>query len=689
MNLFASCRTLLPSAFLLIVGCAPAPPIDLDPFDDSRHHWYDVRDEKRLIDPLTDQLRLSDDDIRGIAENILLYQNPNGGWPKNYDMQAVLTAEQRAAVMAGADDATSTIDNGATHSHVAYLAQAFLQTGEPRFRSGAERGIDYLLAAQGHRGGWPQYFPDSSGYRQYITYNDGAMIGVMRVLRDIVQEKEAYGFLDARRRARAASAFRRGTECILQTQIVQDGTPTGWGQQHDDVTLAPRWARTFEPAAVTSMESGEVVEFLMSLSNPSERIIRSVESAIAWLRRSELKGIRFEAVKAPKTEYQYHTTESDRVVVQDPDAPVIWSRFYEIGTNTPLFCNRDGKVVYTLAEVERERRTGYAWYTYEPAQTLERYEKWKERLDRRRPARQPKAHDLSRSDNYLMASEGGMSVSGSKKDSLVHSIEQDRLKAEEWLRSSPSSYLATIHRVDFGERTTLTVGRSPECDVVIDDPAISARHVAVTVVADSFLVESIDPGAHFGAGGTKQRAVLPASSISIDRFAIRLSHQRFPALIVFDTKSPGYSAFKGMLHFPIDLSYRFVLSLTPDPTPDTVIIQSTRGNLRRALRMGWFEFSVRDTLCRLEVSRLLEPGVGEDSYSVFFRDRTCGTESYGMGRYVDAESLSDGRFVLDFNQAYNPACAYSPHYNCPIPPEGNSLPVEIRAGEMDGAYGKH
>lgn len=659
-------RSIPPAALVLAVHCAPTPPIDLKPFDDSRHHWYDVRDEKRLIDPLTDQQRLSDDDVRGIAENILLYQNPNGGWPKNYDMQAVLTAEQRSAVVAGADDASSTIDNGATHSHIAFLAQAFTITAEERCRVGAERGIDYLLAAQNPRGGWPQYFPDSSGYRRYITYNDGAMIGVMRVLRDIVQEKEPYAFVDVRRRARAASAFRRGIECILLTQIVQDGIPTGWCQQHDDVTLAPRWARTFEPAAVTSMESGEVVEFLMSLSNPPDKVVRSVESAISWLRRSELKGIRFEAVKAPKAEYQYHTTESDRVVVQDPSAPVIWSRFYEIGTNTPLFCNRDGKVVYSLAEVERERRTGYAWYTYEPAQTLERYEQWKGRLERRRS-----------------------SVSGSKKDSLVHSIEQGRHKSEEWLQSSPSSYLATIHRVDFGERTTLTVGRSPECDVVINDPAFSPRHLKVTVVADSFLVESIDPQATFQAGGIKQKAMLLASSIMIDRFAIRLSHQRFPALIVFDTKSPGYSAFKGMIHFPVDLSYRFVLPLTPDPTPDTVIIQSTRGNLRRALRVGWFEFSVRDTSCRLEVSRLLEPGVGEDSYSVFFRDRTCGNESYGMGRYVDAEPLPNGTFVLDFNRAYNPACAYSPHYNCPIPPEGNSLPVEIRAGEMDGAYGVH
>lgn len=275
-------------------------------------------------------------------------------------------------------------------------------------------------------------------------------------------------------------------------------------------------------------------------------------------------------------------------------------------------------------------------------------------------------------------------------DSLIRAIEHDRRKTEEWLKSSPSSYLATIHRVDFGDRMTLTVGRSPECNVQIDDPAVQPLHLRVTVVADSFLVEALDPLATFGVGGQQQRrAVLPASSITIDRFAIRLSHQRFPALIVFDTKSPRYAEYKGLKYFPVDLSYRFVLPLTPNTSRDTVIIHSTRGNLRRAIRVGWFEFTVRDTACRLEVSRLLEPGVGEDSYSVFFRDRTSGKGSYGMGRYVEAETLPDGRFVLDFNQAYNPACAFSLHYNCPIPPDGNSLPVEIRTGEMDAGYMEH
>jgi uncharacterized protein (DUF1684 family) len=129
--------------------------------------------------------------------------------------------------------------------------------------------------------------------------------------------------------------------------------------------------------------------------------------------------------------------------------------------------------------------------------------------------------------------------------------------------------------------------------------------------------------------------------------------------------------------------------LTPNPSADTVVILSTRGNLRRAVRVGWFDFMVGKSKVRLEATRLLEPGVGEKDFGLFFRDRTSGKESYGLGRYVEAEPLPDGRYVLDFNSAYNPACAFSEHYNCPIPPKANELKVAIRAGEKDAHYLHH
>jgi len=81
--------------------------------------------------------------------------------------------------------------------------------------------------------------------------------------------------------------------------------------------------------------------------------------------------------------------------------------------------------------------------------------------------------------------------------------------------------------------------------------------------------------------------------------------------------------------------------------------------------------------------------VGESDIAVFFRDETTGKESYAVGRYLDPQPLGDGRYVLDFNLAYSPACAYSEHYNCLIPPRANRLKVAVKAGEKDTHYLDH
>jgi uncharacterized protein (DUF1684 family) len=273
-------------------------------------------------------------------------------------------------------------------------------------------------------------------------------------------------------------------------------------------------------------------------------------------------------------------------------------------------------------------------------------------------------------------------------DTLLRYYAKDRAETMKWLKSSPTSYLATVQRQDFGERSSLTVGSAPGNDVRIEDPDVKPRHLRVTVVGDSFRVESLDSGARFRfRDAAMTAATLPPGGIKVGRFTLRLSHQRFPGIIVFDPKSPRFKTYKGMRFFPADLSYYVVTALRPNPKPDTTIILSTRGNQRRAVRVGWFEFDLRGTRCRLEATRLLEPGVGENDFGLFFSDATTGKESYPVGRYLDAIRRKDGRYVLDFNRSYNPACAYSEHYNCPIPPRENRLKVAIRAGEMDAHYG--
>jgi uncharacterized protein (DUF1684 family) len=285
-------------------------------------------------------------------------------------------------------------------------------------------------------------------------------------------------------------------------------------------------------------------------------------------------------------------------------------------------------------------------------------------------------------------------LSAAAAATVLKEIDKDRTDTQKWLQSDPTSYLATIDRRDFEQKKMLTVGRAADNDVRIDDPAVAAHHLKVTLEGDAFHVVALDQDARFKIPGDKDAkiwqekrdATVDPSSLQIGRFLLRLSHQRYPAIIVFDPQSPRFKLYKGLKYFPPDLSYRYELALTPNPKPETTVIMSTRGNQRRADKVGWFDFVVGTTTVRLEAVRLLEPGVGENDLGIFFRDTTTGKESYELGRYVDVKKLANGKYLLDFNFTYNPACAYSDHYNCPIPPKANVLPVAIRAGEMDAHY---
>ena len=272
-------------------------------------------------------------------------------------------------------------------------------------------------------------------------------------------------------------------------------------------------------------------------------------------------------------------------------------------------------------------------------------------------------------------------------EAVVRQIEKERDDSQKWLRSDPTSYLATIDRRDFGEKKALTVGRATDNDIRLDGQDIAEHHLRVTVDGDRFHVEGVDPPARFKIDREDRReATVDPSNVQIGRFVLRLSHQRFPAIIVFDPESPRFKEYRGLKYFAVDLAYRYELPLTPNPKPETIVILSTRGNQRRAMRVGWFDFMVGGTACRLEAMRLLEPGVAENEIQTLFRDMTSGTKTYALGRYVDVKKLPAGNYLLDFNDAYNPACAFSDHYNCPIPPKANSLKVAIRAGEMDSHY---
>jgi len=383
-NLFLSIG--LPMLLIILVVCNSSaqtnnyPAISIDPFGDSMRHWYGIRDDGNIIQPKQNQPRYTETEITKIADNILLYQRNNGGWPKNYDMQAILTSEQIDSLQKTKDQHHATFDNSTTYTHIEYLAKVYSLTQIPKYKDACLKGISFVLEAQYPNGGWPQYFPlDKGNYSRRITFNDGAYIGIMGILKKIVINNPDFSFISNEIREEVKLSYEKGLDCILKMQIVDNGKLTVWCQQHDEITLQPAWARAFEPPSICNGESASVVLFLMSMDKPDRKIIESVQSAVKWFQDSEILNTRVETVKAPTEKSKYRTYSSDRVVVIDSTALPIWTRYYELGTEKPLFCDRNSKFLYSLSEVSRERRNGYAWYTYAPQEALDKYPEWQKK----------------------------------------------------------------------------------------------------------------------------------------------------------------------------------------------------------------------------------------------------------------------------------------------------------------------
>ena len=359
-------------AIALLLGASST--VSLDKFADGVNHY-------RNGTARTDYARYSENQIPQIAGNILLYQRANGGWPPNWDPMRVLTDEEKAQLTADKQKTDTSFDNRVTYPQIEFMAHAFNTTGNAEYRDAALRGIDFILQAQTQCGGWPHSYPRKDNYRPLITFMDDVTAGVLTTLRDAAAARQPFTFLGDDLRARIAEAVQKGANCILRLQVVVNGVPTVWAGQYDPATLDPVQARTFELPSLVSAESVGVVQYLMGFEKPSPEVVRAIEGAVKWFERSKIHGLRVDQIDAETVRYENHTSTFDRRAVEDPAAPPIWARFYEIDTNRPFMANRDGKKVYTLEEVTRERRTGYSWYGYYPRDLLEKeYPAWRTKV---------------------------------------------------------------------------------------------------------------------------------------------------------------------------------------------------------------------------------------------------------------------------------------------------------------------
>lgn len=276
-------------------------------------------------------------DVLNIAENLLLLQNEDGSWGKNLPIRRRFSEEQvRDIYLNGAFKKEGDLDNGANWKQLRLLAEAYSVTKCDRFLVSASKCLDWILDNQNKRtGAW------QNKNHPHITYNDDVTQGVLVTFQDILTNDYGdYDWVSDEKMQEVENAYAAGIECVIKTQHRSGG----WCQQHDNLTLEPRGARSYEGPWLATRESGTICEMLeRHLTHVPYIFGADVEVAIErckfWLVLTRLRN-------------------------------GSWPRFVFPGTTTAVFCDRDGNIYKTWEELPEERRYGYGWFVTSPWRAL-------------------------------------------------------------------------------------------------------------------------------------------------------------------------------------------------------------------------------------------------------------------------------------------------------------------------------
>ncbi|MFT3996924.1 MAG: pectate lyase [Asticcacaulis sp.] len=324
-------------------------------------------------------------EARAMADTIVSFQTPSGGWSKNQDRtkpprlrgQRYGNNAETMELNTGSFDAphdrfwtfVGTLDNGATWTEMRFLARVQAQAPGKEgdaYRASIIKGVRYLLMAQYPNGGWPQVYPLEGGFHDGVTFNDNAVAQAAMILEDIAEGKADFTFVSADLRKAAGEASARAVRPFLDAQVIVDGKRTVWPQQVDALTLTPISARNYEMRSLASGETTEVLLFLMRQPKPSTEVKTAIHAGIDWLRAHAIYDKAFTKV----------SEEEGRKLIDKPGAGPIWSRNYDIRTGVPIFGDWDKTIQDDVNNISKGRRNGYAWYVSQPQDALKAYEAW-------------------------------------------------------------------------------------------------------------------------------------------------------------------------------------------------------------------------------------------------------------------------------------------------------------------------
>jgi uncharacterized protein (DUF1684 family) len=281
---------------------------------------------------------------------------------------------------------------------------------------------------------------------------------------------------------------------------------------------------------------------------------------------------------------------------------------------------------------------------------------------------------------------------GTSQDPATMDVEAATRESEAWRAKHEADYRrewVTIAGLHFLEPGSHTAGSARSNDIVL--PASAPPVIGRFILANDAVRFEPESGAAVMVGSRPVNAPIDLAddgeakadvlSVGDVRLVVHRSGER-KSLRVWDPDGEQARGFLGFTWFPIQMDYRVTGRFIPDATPREMQVVNTFGDLDTFKTEGVVEFTLHGQTLRLR------PFTTRPKRFYFvFRDASAGQETYEAARFVYSDLRDDGTTILDFNQAYNPPCAFNPYTTCPIPIPENRLGLKVLAGER--AYPVH
>ena len=276
---------------------------------------------------------------------------------------------------------------------------------------------------------------------------------------------------------------------------------------------------------------------------------------------------------------------------------------------------------------------------------------------------------------------------GAADTSYLQQMEQWRALREARLKSDGGWLtVAGLFWLHDGDNTA---GTGADCDIKLPAGSAAARVGVFHFHDGKTTFRAADGVAAAVNGDVEKTADLKSDSdkdgpdmVTVNALTMFVIHRGDKYAIRMKDKNSTYRRdFTGLHWYPVRPEYRVTARFVAWPEPKTIPIANILGQTEPTPSPGYVVFTLNGVEAKLDAV------AEDDSLFLIFRDKTAGKTTYGAGRFLNTEMPKDGTVVLDFNQAYNPPCAFTPYATCPLPPPENRLDIAIEAGELK--YGEH